>query len=518
MKPTIERLGVSLILASMIGLILWPALDAVMGVVSIPVAVLLGGLVGGIALRRLPAGLDGAFQGRRVLTVLWCVLALVTVVQTARLSAYMQDASRDWVLTTQDAFWAKHMCMTAYFYAADLNRQGEENVYDPAHYPGLTPDAENRTTLANLVPEDPYQYPPQFLLLPRLAIALSNDFFTIRPVWYALQALFFLVVALSMARWYGGVGGQVALWLVPAIWISVPAMLNFQYGQFHLTTIALAVAAFLALERKRDMLGGALLAAAILAKGFPGIVLIPLLLQRRWRPIAWTGAWAAGITVVSLGVLGPEVFVAFVSEHLPRLRDGSAFAFEEAWPELRAALLAGNVSPFAMVRKLSDLGLTALTDNVARVVQLVFTLGVVAMAVVAARVRGARARALVWFALLNLGAMTSPAAWGDYVPVGTLWMLTLVAAGTTRVRPAIWGTLAGLSFLLPGVVPLGNWPSPVVAMGLSIAATLAWIGFNGWVVVRAGARDAVAARDASLEVSRIELQGRVAAGGTAIGA
>ena len=35
---------------------------------------------------------------------------------------------------------------------------------------------------------------------------------------------------------------------------------------------------------------------------------------------------------------------------------GSSFAFEEAWPDLRTALLAGNVSPFAMVRKLGDLG------------------------------------------------------------------------------------------------------------------------------------------------------------------
>jgi hypothetical protein len=479
-----ERIGIALTVAAVAGLIAWPGLGAVIGAAAVPAAVLLGAGAGWLSWRRLPGSVDGAFRRRRTAAILWSLLAVVTVVQTARLGAYMEDPSRDWWLTTKDAFWSKHMCMVAYFYAADLNRQGEPNVYDGNLYPGLNPRAESRATVENLVPEDPYQYPPQFLLAPRLAIAMSNDFFRIRPVWYALQAGLFLLVAFLLARWYGGAAGKPALFLIPAVWISVPSMLNFQYGQFHLTTIVLAMAAFLAFETRRHALGGGLLAASILAKGFPGILIVPLLLQRRWRAAAWTGAWAAGLTVLAWGVLGPEPFEAFFRYHLPRVQNGAAFAFEEAWPELRAALRAGNISPFALARKLGDLGVPRATDHLARVVQTVFSVAVLGIAVVAARIRDARPRALSWLALLTLAAMTSPASWGDYVPVGTLWMVTLTAAGRTRLRPAVWGGVAVLSFLLPGVVPIGSFPPPPASMILSILGSLVWIGINAWIVIR----------------------------------
>lgn len=512
---SLERTGLSVAVAAVLGLIAWPGLAATTGAAGIPLAVAIGALGGWLTHRRLPGSLAGASRRRPVVALLIALVASGVVVQTARLGAYMEDASRAWFLTTDHPLWAKHECMTAYIYAADLDRQGEPNVYDGAHYPGLNPDAAVHTSVANLVPEDPYQYPPQFLLLPRLAIALSNDQHVIRAVWYSVQALVFLLVAFLLARWMGGRAGRVAMWLIPVAFVSVPSMLNLQYGQFHVMTVVLSVAAFLAFERRRDALGGSLLAAAILAKGFPAIVLIPMLLRRRWRAAAWTGAWALLLTGVAWGVLGADPFRAFATYHLSHLASGASFAFEEAWPEFRAALLAGNVSPFAMVRKLGDLGIAGMSDDLARVVHGLFCLGVVGVAALASRLRDSRHRVIGWFALLNLAAMMSPAAWGDYVPLGTLWMLTLVVAfrtaRDTRVSgdsghsgdsgdsrpiagnvPLLTGTFA-FCFFLPGVVPFGSLQPPVLAMSLSVVGTLLLLGVNGGIVVR-GAEVAVRAR------------------------
>ncbi|HMB69977.1 MAG TPA: glycosyltransferase family 87 protein, partial [bacterium] len=422
---------------------------------------------------------------RPAAAVLWALLAVTTVVQTARLGAFMTDPDSDWFVTTRQAFWSKHQCAVAYFYAADLHLQGEADVYDGSHYPGLTRDAEVHPTVEHLAPEDPYQYPPQFLLLPRLALALSDDFSVIRPVWYALQAALFLLVAAALARWYGGRAGRMALWLVPLLWISVPAALNFQYGQFHASVIALAMAAFLAFESGRVRLGGALLAGSILAKGFSGILVIPLLLQRRWREAAWTGAWAVAWTAVAFAVLGPDPFTAFFRNHVGNLASGASFAFEEAWPELRAALLAGNVSPFAAVRKLAELGVPGMSDGFARMVHGLFTVGCLVAAVAAARAAGPRARAVTWLALLNLAAMTSPAAWGDYVPVGTLWLVTLLAAGEGRIAPWALAVVGGFAALLPGVVPIGSFPGPAASMAVSIAGTVLLIAANARILSRA---------------------------------
>ncbi|MBZ0269353.1 DUF2029 domain-containing protein, partial [bacterium] len=330
MKASIERIGIATLAAATGGLLAWPAFVALFGDAGDPAAVrllhpaiipalLVAASAAWSAWRLLPAPIDGAARSRPVRATLWILLAVVSVVQTARLSVHLVDPESDWWVTTTHPFWAKHACMGAYFYAADLDRQGEENVYDAGHYPGLTPDVGVHPTIEHLVPEDPYQYPPQFLLLPRLAMAFSNDYHSIRAVWISLQALLFLSLAVVVARWAGGRAGRLALWLVPLLWISVPSLLNFQYGQFHVTTIALAVGALVAFERRRDALGGLLLAVAVLAKGFPGIVLLPMVLQGRWRSVGWTAGWAAAWSFVAWGVLGPEPFHAFVAHHVANL-------------------------------------------------------------------------------------------------------------------------------------------------------------------------------------------------------
>src|SRR2546426_1115756 len=72
----------------------------------------------------LPASLDGAFGRRRLVSLLWVVLAIAAVVQMGRLSAFMADSTRTWGATVPDPLSTNHQCMSAYVYAADLSARG----------------------------------------------------------------------------------------------------------------------------------------------------------------------------------------------------------------------------------------------------------------------------------------------------------------------------------------------------------------------------------------------------------
>jgi len=441
----------------------------------LPVAVAATGLarwIGG----RLPGSVDTATRFRPVVAAAWALVVVVAVVQVGRLATSMTDRRHGFVLTTEHPFWYMHECFGAYLYGAELAMRGEPNIYDTGHYRGLDRDAEPDSRLEGVTLDDPYQYPPQFLLLPRLALALTDDVATIRVVWFALQATLFAAVAVLLARWIGGPAGRLSVWLLPLVTASFPFLHNLQFGQFHLAAIVLAVAAMLLFERGRPAVGGALLAAAILAKVFPA-VLLPLLLARgRLRALAWTAAFGLAITLAALAVVGPAPFEAFLAYQLPRLGDGSAFAFDEAWPELADLVIADNQGVFGLARKLG--AAKPLAASVARI----FGLGVVGVAALVGLRRRNGSRLAVgagWLALLGLGSLSSPGAWGDYVPVTAVWLLSLLALPMMRSRSAaaVLGTAWLFQLFLVGTMPIGDWTPvrlmvPVSAIGATVLLAL----------------------------------------------
>ncbi len=69
-------------------------------------------------------------------------------------------------------------------------------------------------------------------------------------------------------------------------------------------------------------------------------------------------------------------------------------------------------------------------------------------------------------------------------------LLTGLLAALAAVKFSSWnvsGALIAFCALLPGIVPIGNFPSPDVAMAMSSVGTLILLGTNGWMVIR-GAR------------------------------
>jgi glycosyl transferase family 87 len=437
------------------------------------------GIAARYAAALLPAELEARATRRPLIATAWMVLGLLSVGQTARISSFMTD---DCVPhgPTIAGFWDHHMCLPAYLQAAEMNRDGEENVYHAAHYPGVTRDAQPTTHVPGMqhYVEDPYQYPPQFLLLPHALVASGLDYATLRALWFAAQALLFIATAIALARHVGEERGLRVLAWMPLVWIAPGTMFNFQYGQAHLAVLCVSLLGMLAFARGRDLAGAALLACAVLAKLFPALLLIPLAAQRRWKALGMTFVAAAAITLISLPVLGTAPYVSFFEYHLPRLLSGEAFAFQDSWPEVASELIASNQSVKGFVDKLALLGLPAALE-LKTVLSIGYVLAVLALASHASkRANTPYAQAVLWLGLLTLGALSSPGAWADYVLVSAIWMLAFTSAARPASRAARCAVAAtwALLVLQPGVfplVPVGGERGMLIAAALGHLVVLA---------------------------------------------
>jgi len=443
--------------------------------------------------RSIPESWGELASRRPKLTLAWLAVVLVAIVQVGRLATHMTDTESDWFVSTRHPFYAKHECANAYFYAAELNRNGEPNVYDASHYPGLDPKAKPTTEITGMNPEDPFQYAPQFLLWPRLAIALTSDYAAIRALWFGVNVTLCMAAVLLLAMWVGGRVGTIAGLLSPAVLASFPVLHDFQYGQFHFATIALAVLAMLAFQRRRSALGGSLLAVSILSKLFPALLLGVLAAQKRWRDLAWTAVAGVVLTAVSVAVVGTSPFVAFFDYQVPRLADGSAFAFGEAWPDLASLVTAGNQGVYGIVHKLDALGVPGMDAAVANSLGRGFGLVLLLLSVfvgVRTAAAGRKQRAVAWLGLLGLGSLAGAGAWADYVPLTCVWLLAFVAPMVSgrRVALAAVGVCAVMQVFLLGAVPLGPWTGASWMIPVSLfGAVSMFLAFGSAMVPLLGA-------------------------------
>ncbi|MEM7136308.1 MAG: glycosyltransferase family 87 protein [Myxococcota bacterium] len=437
----------------------------------------IAGSVGvGIAATRvaghLPPSIDEAYTRSRAKAVAWGALALVMVLQVSRLSVFMTDHDNAWGSTFPPIeFTVGHMCMGSYVHAADLTRQQADNIYAPEHYPSFgVSEAEDIDTSIEGVQryfDDAFLYAPPFLLLPRAWLGLSNDYTSIRSVWFAVQFLTFVAFAIALARWIGGSTGAWALWTLPLVLASMPTMFNFQFGQAHALTIWTALAAMVAFESKRPALGGALLAWGIASKIFPGVLGLYLLFQRRWRDVAWTALFTVVLSLATLLVLGSSPIESFVSYMLGRLASGEAFSF--VTDELP---IVTNLSIPGTAWKLSFFGYED-GGSLLRPLSWAYTGILVVFIWVGSRIKGDRARlAQLWLAMLILASLRSPIV-PIYGAVPILWLMTLEL---DRVR-STWGLVGfAVSWLfVNGVPPTPNAQLTIALFTVTQLVILFWV-------------------------------------------
>lgn len=428
---------------------------------------------------RLPATLDGLAKRHRLLFALYVVLALAAVTKTAQLSIFIGDPARtDLQALPGNTFTETHSCLTAYVRAADLGGQGVENLYEDSYWhgsnglPPLPQGAENPYRPFLL---DNFSYPPPFLLVMAPLAPLAGDFMAQRALWFGLNGLLLALGLWLVARFIDGPAAHRALLLAPLFFGTLPILITFQIGNFQIATVVLSVLAMVALYRGRSATGGMLLALTILSKVSPGILGVVLLVQRRIRSAAITAGFGVFLLALSVLRFGTKPIKAFLTYALPRLSSGRAFPFMET----EAGILT-NMSPFGIPFKLRLLGLDVGDPwHIARRIAQIYTVGLIVLAICAARRRPDRlGQAITWMALLVLAALQSPFAPG-YVTIGLLWATTLLAV---EVRSRRGGIGLVLLWLIVLVVPPGLRPATLAVQ--SMVQTAVTIAFSVWLIVR----------------------------------
>jgi alpha-1,2-mannosyltransferase len=413
---------------------------------AVPIAAAISAAAGIFVWKRPVVAYDLAATSRP-LQIVSAVATVAAVGQLARLAVFMVASNMTAYSQFPSSAWeVGHCCLTAY-YVAGQAIPTTPNVYDDALYalPG-DPSAVRQGKPMGVFKVDAYEYPPPFLLLPRALGLVAPDFLRLRMVWFGMIAGVLLTAMLAAARRLGPAAGTRAVLLAPLVWAGIPMLNSLQKGNVQVLIIAISMLAMVLFERGREAGGGALLGYATVAKIYPGMLVLYLLLRRQWRAVVWTAGFALLAAVISVADTGLAPMRAFLA-NLPAILGGEAF------PAFRNPRAMGiNVSVPGLVFKAKLFGVAGMSFATSKLLGWIYTVVVVAAIAAAARrtLRDDEAPP-VWLAILILATLRSPFLPQGYGVFPAVWLLTLVAAR----RPATAATIA--------------W---VVA---------AWIGFNLYV-------------------------------------
>ena len=113
-------------------------------------------------------------------------------------------------------------------------------------------------------------------------------------------ALFFLVR--HLARVFGLAEPWASLLVAGLLFFDNPLLRTLRHGQVNLWVLDLSLLCLIAAKR-RPCLAGAALATAAHVKIYPLVLLLPLLSNRAWQSMLWTGAALAGIVALQTELL-----------------------------------------------------------------------------------------------------------------------------------------------------------------------------------------------------------------------
>jgi hypothetical protein len=174
--------------------------------------------------------------------------------------------------------------------------------------------------------------------------------------------------------------------------------------------------------------------------------------------VAWTSAWSAVLTVVTLLDLGWAPFAAFL-DHVPRLLSGEAF------PALRDdGPAAMSLSVPGLVLKLRAFGVPGMGFGALRLAGWLYSLFLLwATYRIAVRPVAARWAPLAWLAILALATLRSPFLPG-YGSFQAAWIAAILAAACWREpRVRLWA-LGLWAVLLPTTAGPTAVPPTVVGV------------------------------------------------------
>jgi alpha-1,2-mannosyltransferase len=390
------------------------------------------------------------------------IAAVIALLQLGRLTVFMVDPAEVRYSNFPSNVWeVQHSCLTAYFCAVEAVDK-TPNVYDESLYelPGK-PNEPRRGRMIGAFKIDQYEYPPTFLLLPRVLHAIAPTFLAHRALWFGLNLLVLMGAMLLAARFMSAAAATRAIVLLPLIFVAFPTLSMLQKGNIQGMVIALAVIAMLWLERGKHAAGGAILAYTIVSKLYPGLLLVYLVVRKQWSALAWTAGFGALYLSVSIADVGIEPYRAFL-HHLPRLLSGEAF------PAFRnPAALAVNLSIPGLAFKLKLFDVPGMGFGAAKLIGWIYT--AIALWLTVLFAKGARTdqdKLIVILSIIILATLRSPFLPTAYATFPALWLLTLMSAALSPSARALVITLAAWALLTLYVPSQWMQPRPLAILTL----------------------------------------------------
>jgi alpha-1,2-mannosyltransferase len=197
-----------------------------------------------------------------------------------------------------------------------------------------------------------------------------------------------------------------------------PVLAHLSWGQTQLLLLLLLTACWRCLRRHQDERAGVLLGVAIALKLFPLLLILPLIISRRWRCSAIALVTAGSVLAFSFALVGWEQSFYYVTRVLPEV-------------DYALSHVTSNTTSIGSVLR-GALGRGPLAEWLG----LAFRIGVVAaVAVGAIRMRDAADKAF------NLGmtalVLASPVVWEHYFVLLYLPWLDQLARAPRRQQPLL---------------------------------------------------------------------------------
>jgi len=131
-------------------------------------------------------------------------------------------------------------------------------------------------------------------------------------IWQTVNVVSLAVALILLLGPGSGLSGPAA-WTLAAIAVAYPAVLShFWYGQSKLPLLLILVVMTRLLRRRFDGTAGLLLAFAGLVRIYPFVIAGYLVLERRWRALAFMMVGAAAGGLATLVLVGPALCLSFV--------------------------------------------------------------------------------------------------------------------------------------------------------------------------------------------------------------
>jgi alpha-1,2-mannosyltransferase len=459
-------------------------------ILAIPVAILFAGLsaFGLYKYRFIQLDESACSKSLKILSLLAAGAALI---QLAGLTVFMIDPAKISFSTIPSSDWEmRHSCLSAYYVAVESAGRVPD-IYSNSLYsmPGDNPNELRKPRMLGPFRIDVYEYPPPFLLLPKLVSFISHDFLRVRMIWFALNGLIVMFSMLLIAKSLGPVMGSRAILYSPLVWCAMTYFGTMQKGNVQMVIIAMSMAAMFLFSKRRFFSGAGLLAYSIASKLYPAMLIVYLLLMKRWRSVVLTAILGLVFVLLTIPIAGIQSYIAFL-HHLPNLLSGEAFP---AFRNPRAVAI--NYSIPGIIYKLKLFGMAG--DFAAmKLVGWIYTVIVLfAIFLIAKRaLKTGKDTPIAWLSILILATLRSPFLPQDYAGFPPLWMLTLIAATYAPTSKVLIVTLLmWIGFNLK--IPIDYGLDPRTMAVISLIPQLLSIGIGFFALKRFDQIETVAVQE-----------------------